>query len=128
MIWWETMVTQVKGTDPRFKRIRRFLQQAIFELVQEKSFSSISIQDIAELATVNRAKLDQHVYKVRMFALAFYGKRSLKIKIVRFATGGEPELTSVWAFPHAGACRSRTNCSIPISGPMMFMNSTIEPG
>lgn len=29
-----------------------------------------------------------------MFALALCGKRSLKIKIVRFATGGEPKLTS----------------------------------
>ncbi len=38
MIWWESMVTQVKGTDPRVKRTRRFLQQAIFELVQKRAF------------------------------------------------------------------------------------------
>jgi len=38
MIWWESLVTQVKGTDPRVKRTRRFLQQAIIELEQEKSF------------------------------------------------------------------------------------------
>src|SRR5712692_2043457 len=50
-----SMVTQAKGVDPRVKRTRKLLQQALIELLQEKGFASISIQDIAERATVNRA-------------------------------------------------------------------------
>ena len=127
MIWWESMLTQVKGTDPRFKRTRRFLRQAIFELVQEKSFSSISIQDIAELATVKRARLDQHVRYVYLHS-PFAERGVSKSKLSGSPPVANRSLRQVWAFPLTGACRSRTNCSIPISGPMMFMNSTIEPG
>ena len=54
------MVTQVKDVDPRVKRTRQLLQQALLELVQEKSFASITVQDIAERATVNRATLYAH--------------------------------------------------------------------
>ncbi len=54
------MVTQVKDVDPRVKRTRQLLQQALLELVQEKRFASITVQDIAERATVNRATLYAH--------------------------------------------------------------------
>src|SRR5579883_1441950 len=49
-----------KNMDPRVKRTRKLLQQAFMELLQEKGFSSISIQDIAERATVNRATFYAH--------------------------------------------------------------------
>lgn len=49
-----------KNVDPRVKRTRKLLQQAFMELLQEKGFSSISIQDIAERATVNRATFYAH--------------------------------------------------------------------
>ena len=54
------MVTQVKDVDPRVKRTRQLLQQALLELVQEKRFASITVQDIAERATLNRATLYAH--------------------------------------------------------------------
>jgi len=54
------MTTQVKTIDPRVKRTRQLLQQAMMELVQEQSISSISIQDITERATVNRATFYAH--------------------------------------------------------------------
>ena len=54
------MVTSSKGVDPRTKRTRQLLQRAFIELFQEKSFASISIQDIAERATVNRATFYAH--------------------------------------------------------------------
>ncbi len=54
------MATQVKGVDPRVKRTRQLLQQALLELLQEKRFASITVQDIAERATVNRATLYTH--------------------------------------------------------------------
>ena len=54
------MATQMKSLDPRVKRTRQLLQQAMIELVQEQSISSISIQDITERATVNRATFYAH--------------------------------------------------------------------
>ncbi len=54
------MTTQVKNVDPRVKRTRKLLQQAFIELFQEKGIDSISIQDITERATVNRATFYAH--------------------------------------------------------------------
>lgn len=54
------MVTEIKSVDPRVKRTRQLLQQAFFDLMNEKSFRSISVQDIAERATVNRATFYAH--------------------------------------------------------------------
>jgi len=46
--------------DPRVRRTRRLLQQALTELMAEKSFRSITVQDIAERATVNRVTFYAH--------------------------------------------------------------------
>ncbi len=54
------MATAPKSVDPRVKRTRQLLQQAFFELLQEKSLASISIQDITERATVNRGTFYAH--------------------------------------------------------------------
>lgn len=52
--------TPIKGIDPRVMRTRQLLQQAFLALFQEKSFSAITVQDIAERATVNRATFYAH--------------------------------------------------------------------
>jgi len=54
------MLAPSKNVDPRVKRTRQLLQQAFIELFQEKGFQSISIQDITERATVNRATFYAH--------------------------------------------------------------------
>ncbi|MGZ3667245.1 MAG: TetR family transcriptional regulator [Ktedonobacterales bacterium] len=46
--------------DPRVKRTRKLLQEAFMELLAEKSFHAISVQDIAERATLNRATFYAH--------------------------------------------------------------------
>ena len=46
--------------DPRVKRTRKLLQDALISLLAEKSFHSISVQDIAERATLNRATFYAH--------------------------------------------------------------------
>ncbi len=46
--------------DPRVKRTRQLLAQAFIELVKEKGFQAISVQDIAERAGVNRATFYAH--------------------------------------------------------------------
>jgi AcrR family transcriptional regulator len=46
--------------DPRIRRTRQLLQQALAKLLKEKEFDQISIQDITEAATVNRATFYDH--------------------------------------------------------------------
>ncbi|RAT96342.1 TetR/AcrR family transcriptional regulator [Brevibacillus sp. Leaf182] len=46
--------------DPRVIRTRRLLQDAFASLIQEKDFESITVRDIAERATVNRATFYAH--------------------------------------------------------------------
>ena len=46
--------------DPRIKRTRQLLHRAFTELLTEKSFEEISVQDIAERSTVNRATFYDH--------------------------------------------------------------------
>ncbi|MDR3575716.1 MAG: TetR/AcrR family transcriptional regulator [Anaerolineaceae bacterium] len=51
---------QDKRVDPRVKRTRKLLEQAFMELMLEKGFQSITIQDVTERATVNRATFYAH--------------------------------------------------------------------
>ncbi len=46
--------------DPRIKRTRQSLMKAFAELLAEKSFESITVQEITDRATVNRATFYAH--------------------------------------------------------------------
>lgn len=46
--------------DPRIRRTRVLLQQALEKLLEKKSFDKISVQDIVEAATINRATFYDH--------------------------------------------------------------------
>ena len=54
------MVAQVNEADPRVKRTRKLLLQSFIELLAEKGFRDLSVQDIAERATLNRATFYAH--------------------------------------------------------------------
>src|SRR5438270_4743186 len=49
------MAQGINGSDPRVKRTRQLLVQALTDLVEEKDVRHITVQDIAERATLNRA-------------------------------------------------------------------------
>jgi AcrR family transcriptional regulator len=53
-------VAEPKKLDPRVKRTRQLLVKALMELMLEKSFQAITVQDIAERATVNRVTFYAH--------------------------------------------------------------------
>lgn len=53
----ETIETAV---DPRIRRTRYLLQQALEKLLVSKEFENISVQDITEAATLNRATFYDH--------------------------------------------------------------------
>jgi AcrR family transcriptional regulator len=46
--------------DPRVRRTRQLLQQALKKVLGDKDFEDISVQDITEAATVNRATFYDH--------------------------------------------------------------------
>lgn len=49
-----------KKIDPRVKRTRQLLRQALMDLIPEKGYHAITIQDIADRATLNRATFYLH--------------------------------------------------------------------
>jgi len=50
----------LETVDPRIRRTRLLLQQALGKLMETQEFDRISVQDIAEAATVNRATFYDH--------------------------------------------------------------------
>ncbi len=46
--------------DPRITRTRKLIREALVALLAEKNFESVTVQDIAERATVNRATFYAH--------------------------------------------------------------------
>jgi AcrR family transcriptional regulator len=55
-----TPISDCEVRDPRIRRTRKLLQGALGSLMQGKSFDEISVQDITEAATVNRATFYDH--------------------------------------------------------------------
>jgi AcrR family transcriptional regulator len=53
-------ISDCEVRDPRIRRTRKLLQGALGSLLQAKSFDEISVQDITEAATVNRATFYDH--------------------------------------------------------------------
>jgi AcrR family transcriptional regulator len=53
-------VEACESLDPRIRRTRQLLQQALEKLLETKEFDKISVQDIADSATVNRATFYDH--------------------------------------------------------------------
>jgi AcrR family transcriptional regulator len=51
-----------KRIDPRVKRTRRLLRQALMDLIPEKGYHAVTIQDIADRATLNRATFYLHYH------------------------------------------------------------------
>lgn len=53
-------ISDCEVRDPRIRRTRQLLQGALQELMQVKTFDEISVQDITDAATVNRATFYDH--------------------------------------------------------------------
>jgi AcrR family transcriptional regulator len=65
--------TASEHADPRVRRTRKLLQDAYRALIHEKPFSEISVQHIADRATVNRATFYAH----------YNDKQDLAISVVK---------------------------------------------
>ena len=53
-------LANVNTDDPRVKRTRKLLQDAFMELLQDKGFQAVTVQDISQRSTVNRATFYTH--------------------------------------------------------------------
>src|SRR6202041_983629 len=53
-------ISDCQVRDPRIRRTRQLLQGALGTLMQSKSFDEVSVQDITDAATVNRATFYDH--------------------------------------------------------------------
>lgn len=53
-------ISDCEVRDPRIRRTRQLLQGALWSLLKTKSFDEISVQDLTEAATVNRATFYDH--------------------------------------------------------------------
>jgi AcrR family transcriptional regulator len=78
--------------DPRVKRTRKLLQEALMSLMAENSFQRISVQDIAERATLNRATFYAHFED--KFALVDYMVRETFREEVEKRVGDSSSFTA----------------------------------
>jgi AcrR family transcriptional regulator len=77
--------------DPRVKRTRKLIVDAFFSLMAEKSLHAISVQDIAERATVNRATFYLHFED--KYALMDWVVRDLFHEALTERLGAAPRLS-----------------------------------
>ena len=83
-------ISDCQVRDPRIRRTRKLLQGALENLIQSKSFDEISVQDITEAATVNRATFyDHYTDKFALFEALVAGgfHELLYARQVRYDTG-----------------------------------------
>jgi AcrR family transcriptional regulator len=67
------MASELKKLDPRVIRTRQMLRDALVALIAEKGFDAITVQDIVDRATLNRAT----------FYLHYQDKQDLLVKSLR---------------------------------------------
>lgn len=86
----ESNIACMKEMDPRIRRTRLALQQALGKLLETKEFDKISVQDVAEAAMVNRATFYDHYTDKFALLECMVGTRFgelLEVRGVRFDGG-----------------------------------------
>ena len=81
--------------DPRVKRTRQLLVQAFNDLLMEKGFEAMTVQDIADRATVNRATFYAHFadkYALLDYVASESFKRALSSKLPPHAELNAPNV------------------------------------
>src|SRR5271156_4214688 len=71
--------------DPRIRRTRQMLFQAFQDLLAQKSFDQISVQDLAERSTLNRATFYDHFTDKFALLEAMMGERFSTLITTRMA-------------------------------------------
>ena len=79
------MTSEPPKIDPRVRRTRQMLFQAFQDLLAEKTFDLISVQDIAERSTLNRATFYDHFADKFALLEAMMGERFRALIAARLA-------------------------------------------
>ena len=79
----DTALVAAKDLDPRFRRSRQMLHEALATLLQTKEFDKISIQDIAETSTLNRATFYDHYPHKSALLACMIGSRFAALMVER---------------------------------------------
>jgi len=79
------MTAETAKRDPRVRRTRQMLFQAFRDLLGEKTFDLISVQDIAERSTLNRATFYDHFTDKFELLEAMIGERFSTLIAARMA-------------------------------------------
>ena len=79
------MTVELPKTDPRIRRTREMLFQAFQGLLKEKTFEQISVQDLAERSTLNRATFYDHFADKFALLEAMIGERFGRLIAARMA-------------------------------------------
>ena len=79
------MTVEAAKLDPRIRRTRQMLFQAFRDLLEEKTFDLISVQDIAERSTLNRATFYDHFPDKFELLEAMIGERFSTLIAARMA-------------------------------------------
>ena len=69
------MTAEPMKLDPRIRRTRQMLFKALQDLLAEKTFQLITVQDIAERSTLNRATFYDHFTDKFALLEAMMGER-----------------------------------------------------
>src|ERR1700685_3333249 len=96
-----------ENLDPRIRRTRLALQQALGRLLETKEFDAISVQEIAEAAAVNRATFYDHYTDKFALLECMVGTRFGELLAAR---GGR--FDGGWSWGGCGGCFWRARESI----------------
>ena len=94
-----TLLESEEALDPRVKRTRQLLRQALVSLMAEKAFEEISVQDLAERATVNRVTFYDHFDDKYALFDSLIGESFRELLLARLAEG-------------KGCCRDKVLCPL----------------
>jgi AcrR family transcriptional regulator len=73
----------INDDDPRVKRTRSLIQQAFITIAKEKGFDAVTIKDIAERATINRATFYAH-YEDKYALLKDLTERAFRQSVAKY--------------------------------------------
>lgn len=108
-------ISDCEVRDPRIRRTRRLLQDALRTLMETRSFEDIAVQDITEAATVNRATFYDH----------YADKYALLEAMV---AGGFHALLAERQVEYDGSCPSAAAAVILATCDFLIRNHPARPG
>lgn len=89
------MPKKVKPEDRRIQRTRQLLQNALSELILEKGYEKVTVQDVIDRANVGRSTFYAHFESLDQLLLS--GFEPLRVQFEDFLSGAEFDHESPWA-------------------------------